>query len=72
MNTLNEATKAEFQKLKAAHAETGSLALARRATNLTFSQLKELKEAGLVTGEAKFDVGSRNPRFIFKLTGIAA
>jgi hypothetical protein len=72
MSALNEATKAEFQKLKDAHAQTGCLAKARRATNLTFSQLKELKQAGLVTGEAKFDIGSRQPRFIFKLTGIAA
>ena len=64
MSALNEATKTEFQKLKAAHAETGSLALARRATNLTIAQLKELKNAGLVTGEILFDFGSHKARFI--------
>jgi hypothetical protein len=72
MSALNEATKVEFQKLKAAYAETGDLFKARRATNLTISQLKELKNAGLVTGEKLFDFGSHKARFIFKLTGIAA
>jgi hypothetical protein len=71
MSALNEATKKEFQNLKDAYAQTGCLAKARRATDLSFSQLKELKQAGLVTGEAKFDIGSRQPRFFFKLTGIA-
>ncbi len=68
---LNESTKAGFEALKDAYAKTGCLVRAKNAAQLTVDQFKELKQAGLVTGEAKFDIGSRQPRFFFKLTGIS-
>jgi hypothetical protein len=69
---LNESTKAGFEALKEAYAKTGCLVRAKNAAQLTVDQFKELQYAGLVTGKACFDIGIRQPRWFYKLTGIAA
>jgi hypothetical protein len=69
---INRSNKSRISKVESSARRNRQLGISKTRNNLTIAQLKELKNAGLVTGEILFDFGSHKARFIFKLTGIAA